>query len=240
MKRNNIFLLLFFLLAFLFVIFLFTKEILNFILNMHFVKNYLVEIINPIKKNIRFDDKEQKINFMLSLYYNMRIYTNDLKEDDFYIYFESLNKISIFVKNVNCCIFVKAYVGVSQSVSLGDDFNLCMEEKEFGYSINLFYYPLKIDINGLFYSFLYDIDSQNIVFSFIYKVGASVFKNTIKSELTNYLYEIPNHFKNTILKVEKKYEEVFKGIQLYNSFYNKIVCFITDNSNKIKTYLENL
>lgn len=60
MKRNNIFLLLFFLLAFLFVIFLFTKEILNFILNMHFVKNYLVEIINPIKKNIRFDDKEQK------------------------------------------------------------------------------------------------------------------------------------------------------------------------------------
>ena len=236
-KKNYIIIILIILL---FVALLFTKEILNLILNMHFIKSYLVEKINPIKKNIRFDDKEKKINFMLTLYYNIRIYTNDLKEDDFFIHFETLNKLIINVKNVKCCIFIKAYAGVSQSISLGDDFDLCLEEKEFEYIIDVLYYPLKIDINGLFYSFLYDIDSQKIVLGFLVKIGSSVFKETIKNELTNYLFEIPNHFKSIIQKIENKYETVFKGIQLYNSFYNKIICFINDNLYIIKTYFNNL
>ena len=209
------------------IVFIYTKEIINEILNSNIVRSYIAGKINRIKNNIELENKKIDISYATSIY-DIQIETSDLEENDISIEFQSLNDVLIYLKYIRGCVSFKTLTGPSEKISVGSSFTVCFELKNFFYESNIIYYPLNINCIDEKYNLKLDIDNNRYLIKWLAKVGIYLFEQKISNYIYYYLKEIPKKFRKNIKATEKENERIFYGIQLYTSAHYEFIFFLND------------
>ena len=200
-----------------FLIFLFTKQILNLVLFIG--KKYYLRLSKDFIKYFDLSENEIKINYKTYIY-DLKLYINNLETSKNYIYFNSLNEIEINLDNVNGYFKFKFYIGIKK---IGDDLTINFENLNFKYQLEInSYFPLYLKCKNPKFEINYDIKNENILGK-ILKIGVNAFKEKINENLINKLKTLPDFLKTTISDyTDKKKFPLLKSLEVYTYLYNKL------------------
>ena len=150
------------------LILLFSRHIINLILNIDRIKKMIADNIN---QSIKMIDLDNNINpgYMTTLY-DLKLFVNDFKADDFSIYLDSLKRIVLIIKKCSGSFSFKFYTGPAYYVSYGDKVSVGVDSLYLNYTIDIISYnPFKITYNNFRYKIAYNVESEKLISYLIIK-----------------------------------------------------------------------
>ena len=205
----------------LFLLFLFTKQILNLFLNINIIKEFFFGNLIEYLKNIELKDKEFDVGYMTTIY-DLNIHFNILNAKDYSISFSKLNDISLNLNNINGQLRFHFYTGANYYLSVGDEITIEFEIDYLNYKINVNYNPLNILDKNYSFRIKYSVESEKMIHNYFVQKGVKHFKDNINKEIKNHFENLPNIIKPYLTHINKKYNTLFSMAHLYSSLYNII------------------
>ena len=202
------------------LILLFSRHIINLIFNISRIKKMIADKIN---QSIKMIDLDSNINpgYMTTLY-DLKLFVNDFKADDFSIYLDSLKRIVLIIKKCSGSFSFKFYTGPSYYVSYGDKVSVEIDSLYLNYTIDIINYnPFKIAYNNFYYNIAYNVESDKKISQLIINKGLSYYKDSIEQQLTKFLKDVPNMVPILLKDEIKQYELILKIIEKYSEIHSK-------------------
>ncbi len=192
----------------LFLLFLFTKQILNLFLNINIIKDFFFGNLIEYLKNIELKDKEFEVGYMTTIY-DLKIHLDILNAKDYSISFSKLNNIRLNLNNISGQLRFHFYTGVNSFLSVGDEITIGFEIDYLNYKINVNYNPLKILDKNFSYSIKYSVESEKMIHNYFLQKGVKHFKDNINNAINNHFENLPNVIQPYLAHINKKYNTFF-------------------------------
>ena len=154
--------------------------------------------------------------------YDLKLFVNELKADDFSLYLDSLKRIVIYAPKCKGKFTFKFYTGPSYYVSYGDKISVEIDNLYLIYAIDVkSYYPFEITYGGFNCTINYSVESEKKISQLIINKGMNYYKDSIDNSITNFLKDVPNMapiiFKDKI----EYYELVLKILEIFSEIHSK-------------------
>ena len=204
-----------------YLIFVSIRHIINIILSTGIVKKKIAEELNQSIKMIDLSNTNINPGFMTTLY-DLKLYVNDFKADDFSIYFDSLNRIVLNVTKCTGNFKFKFYTGPYYYVSIGSKITVEVDNIYLNYAIDVkSYYPLKLAYNNFNYKIVYNVGSDKMIQQYLIGKGLNYYKDSINELLTNFLKDLPNMIPIWLKDIIEDYQKILKIIQNFTKIHSK-------------------
>jgi len=203
------------------LIFLFARHIINLILNNIIVKKKIAEKLNQSIKMIDLSKTKVNPGYMTTIY-DLKLFVNHFKADDFSIYFDSLNSIVLNVTKCAGNFAFKFYTGPHYYVSVGSEVSVDVDNLYLNYTIDVTsYYPLIITYKNFNCYIAYNVESDKKIQKIIIKKGLNYYKDSIDQALTNFLKDVPKMIQNVLKDKIEDYALALKIFQKFTEIHSK-------------------
>ena len=195
-----------------------TPFIIYLIISVDQVKSKITQKINQSIKSLDLGKKQINPYFFTSIY-DLDLYTYPIENDDYSIYFTLLLDLVINIKKLSGYFVFQFYVGPTYYLSFGDKVTIYFDNIYLNCTISVIYSPLKISSQNHFYNITYNLQSEKALWQYLLKNGIQSYKDNIEQKISDFIEDIPNQVQPILNKLTKKYNSIYKIIEVYVKLY---------------------